>query len=112
MHTRHSLLLAGLVALLTPVVLNAADPAPGPAYQIVLRSRHAEATPYRIKDAQTGGGYVLVEQPEPTTIVVTMAGSAPGLTFTWIRNWISFQLVWECGRLASAWSRAWSVRSR
>ena len=48
----------------------------GPAYQIVLRSRHAEVTPTRSKDAQTGGGYILVEQPEPNTIVVTMAGSA------------------------------------
>jgi hypothetical protein len=69
-------MLAGLVALLGPVAVHAADPPAGPAYQIVLRSRHAEATPTRTKDAQTGGGYVVVEQPEPNTIVVTMGGSA------------------------------------
>src|SRR5262249_35137966 len=28
------------------------------------------------KDAQTGGGDILVEQPEPNTIVVTMGGAA------------------------------------
>jgi hypothetical protein len=33
-------------------------------------------TPTRTKDAQTGGGYIVVEQPEPNTIVVTMGGSA------------------------------------
>jgi hypothetical protein len=33
-------------------------------------------TPTRTKDAQTGGGSILVEQPEPNTIVVTMIGSA------------------------------------
>jgi hypothetical protein len=76
MLARRSLLLAGLAALLSPVAIKAADPPPGPAYQIVLRSRHAEANPYRSKDAQTGAGYVLVEQPEPNTIVVTMGGSA------------------------------------
>jgi hypothetical protein len=48
----------------------------GPAYQIVLRSRRAEVTPTRTKDAQTGGGAIVVEQPEPNTIVVTMGGSA------------------------------------
>jgi hypothetical protein len=69
---RRSLLLAGLVALLVPAAVCAADP----AYQIVLRSRHAEAVPNRTKDAQTGGGWVVVEQPEPNTIVVTMGGSA------------------------------------
>jgi hypothetical protein len=76
MLTRHSLLLASLAALLSPAAVPAADPPVGPAYQIVLRSRHAEATPSRSKDAQTGGGYVVVEQPEPNTIVVTMGGSA------------------------------------
>src|SRR5262249_20629558 len=49
---------------------------PGPAYQIVLRSRTAEATPNRTGEAQTGGGSIVVEQPEPNTIIVTMAGSA------------------------------------
>jgi hypothetical protein len=73
---RRSLFLVGLVALLGPAAVYAADPPAGPAYQIVLRSRHAEATPTRNRDAQTGGGYVLVEQPEPNTIVVTMGGSA------------------------------------
>ena len=76
---RRSLLLAGLVALVGPAAVSAADPPPapaGPAYQIVLRSRHAEVTPTRTKDAQTGGGSIVVEQPEPNTIVVTMGGSA------------------------------------
>src|SRR6266545_1071777 len=79
MRNRRSLLLAGLVALLGPAAVYAADPPPappGPAYQIVLRSRHAEVTPTRTKDAQTGGGWIVVEQPEPNTIVVTMGGSA------------------------------------
>ena len=75
MVNRRSLMLAGLVALLGPAVVPAADP-PGPAYQIVLRSRQAEATPTRTRDAQTGGGSIVVEQPEPNTIVVTMGGSA------------------------------------
>jgi hypothetical protein len=73
---RRSLLLAVLAALLSPAAVLAADPPAGPAYQIVLRSRHAEATPTRLKDAQTGGGSIVVEQPEPNTIVVTMGGSA------------------------------------
>jgi hypothetical protein len=76
MRTRCSILLIGLAALLSPAAIHAADPPAGPAYQIVLRSRHAEATPTRTKDAQTGGGFIVVEQPEPNTIVVTMGGSA------------------------------------
>jgi hypothetical protein len=76
MFTRRSSLLAGLLALLGPAVVCAADPPPGPAYQIVLRSRHAVATPNRSGDAQTGGGWVLVEQSEPNTLVVTMGGTA------------------------------------
>jgi hypothetical protein len=76
MLTRRSLLLVALVGLLGPAAVHAADPPVGPAYQIILRSRHAEATPTRLKDAQTGGGYVLVEQPEPNTIVVKMGGAA------------------------------------
>src|SRR5262245_55747434 len=79
MLNRRPLLLAGLVALLGPLAAFAADgpPAPaGPAYQIVLRSRSAEATPMRTKDVQTAGGTILVEQPEPNTIIVTMAGAA------------------------------------
>src|SRR5262249_10837725 len=48
------------------------------------RSRHAEVTPNRTvthtkcQDPQTGGGSIVVEQPEPNTIVVTMGGSAVG----------------------------------
>jgi hypothetical protein len=78
MHTRRSLLLAGLAAVLGPAAVHAADAPPppaGPPYQIVLRSRHGEVTPHHDKDSQTGGGYIVVEQPEPNTIVVTMAGA-------------------------------------
>jgi hypothetical protein len=73
---RRLLLLAGLVAVFGPAAVHAADPPPGPAYQIVLRSRHGEAVPVRSGDSQTGGGWVVVEQPEPNTIVVTMGGAA------------------------------------
>jgi hypothetical protein len=76
MLNHRSLLLAGIVALLGTAAVDAQAPPRGPAYQIVLRSRHAEATPNRTRDAQTGGGWVVVEQPEPNTIVVTMGGSA------------------------------------
>jgi hypothetical protein len=69
-------LLAGFVALVSALVVMGADPPSGPAYQIVLRSRHAEVNPTRSKDAQTGGGSIVVEQPEPNTIVILMAGSA------------------------------------
>ena len=94
-----SLLPAGLAAALCAAGALAADPPPapnGPAYQIVLRSRLAEATPYRTKDAQTGGGSVIVEQPEPNTVVVTMGGaavagsgcksSAAGITFNLVQD--------------------------
>jgi hypothetical protein len=55
----------------------AADPpAAEPPYQIVLRSRTAPANPTKTRDAQTGGGAVLVEQPERNTIVITMTGAA------------------------------------
>ena len=70
------LLPAGLMALVGVAAVSAADPPVGPAYQIVLRSRHSEATPNRTKEAQTGGGSIGVEQPEPNTIVVTMGGAA------------------------------------
>jgi hypothetical protein len=76
MLARSSLLLAGVVALLGAAAADAADPPAGPAYQIVLHSRLAEAVPNRTKDSQTGGGWVVVEQPEPNTLVVTMGGSA------------------------------------
>jgi hypothetical protein len=74
---RRRFLLTGCVAAGIPVVLSAADPPPAePPYQIVMRSRTAQANPTKTKDAQTGGGAVLVEQPERNTIVVTMAGAA------------------------------------
>jgi hypothetical protein len=79
MFSRRSLVLIGLVTLIGPSAVRAADPPPasaGPAYQIVLRSRIAEALPTRTKDSQTGGGWILVEQPDANTVVVTMAGSA------------------------------------
>src|SRR5262245_49055102 len=76
MLNRRSLLLAGVVALVGPAAGYAADPPLGRAYQIVLGSRQAEVPPTRTKDAQTGGGSILVEQPEPNTIIVTMGGSA------------------------------------
>jgi hypothetical protein len=79
MYSRRSLLLAGLALLVGSPAAFPADKAPapsGPAYQILLRSRRAEVTPQRSKDAQTGGGSISVEQPEPSTIVVTMTGSA------------------------------------
>jgi hypothetical protein len=96
---RRSLLLAGLAALLGPAAVFAGDkpPAPaGPAYQIVLRSRHAEVTPMRTKDAQTGGGSIVVEQPEPHTIVVTMGGSAvAGSDFHGSAAGLAFELEQE-----------------
>jgi hypothetical protein len=76
---RYCLLTVGLIALLAPAAGYPAEPLPppsGPAYQIVLRSRHAEVTPTRTREAQTGGGSIVVEQPEPNTIIVTMGGSA------------------------------------
>jgi hypothetical protein len=69
------LVLAGLVAL-PGLALGQGAPPAAPAYQIVLRSRHAAVTPNKTREAQTGGGSILVEQPDPSTIVVTMAGSA------------------------------------
>lgn len=72
---RRSLLLAGVAGLIGPAAGFAADP-PGPAYHIVLRSRHAEVRPTRTRDAQTGGGSIVVEQPDENTVVVTMGGSA------------------------------------
>jgi hypothetical protein len=72
---RRSMLLAGLVAMISSAAVFAVDPPPGPAYQIVLHSRHAEVNPSHMGGAQTGGGWVVVEQPEPNTIVVSMGGS-------------------------------------
>ena len=68
--------LTGLVALAASAAY-AADPAPaGPAYRIILHSRRAEVTPARTREAQTGGGSIVVEEPETNTIVVTMGGAA------------------------------------
>jgi len=75
MLSRRTVLMIGLAALLGPTAVCAVDPV-GPAYQIVLRSRHAEVTPTRTKDAQTGGGSIVVEQPTLDTIIITMGGSA------------------------------------
>src|SRR4051794_40932363 len=69
-------MLAGLAALLSAAAVHAADPPAGPAYKFVRRSRHAEVTPSRVKDSETGGGWIAVEQPEPNTIVVSMNGAA------------------------------------
>lgn len=76
MEFRRFMPLTGLAALLASAPFVVADRPVGPAYQIVLRSRHAEATPTRTKDAQTGGGWIVVEQPEAHTVAMTMGGSA------------------------------------
>jgi hypothetical protein len=76
MLNRRHLLLTGLGTCLAPVARLTAQQPTGPAYQLVLRSRTATTTPTRTHDAQTGGGTIIVEQPEPNTIVVTMTGTA------------------------------------
>src|SRR5271165_584701 len=73
---RRLYLLSGLLVFLASTAVFAADPPAGLAYQIVLRSRFAETAPNRTRDAQTGGGSIVVEQPEPHTIIFTMGGSA------------------------------------
>lgn len=88
------LLLLMTVTLGDFCVARAADT--GPGYQIVLRSRHAQASPSKDKRSQTGGGSIVVEQPELNTIVVTMGGSAvagsshhgsnAGITFTLVQD--------------------------
>lgn len=65
-----------LALILVVVGANGADTPAAPAYQILLRSRIAEATPHRTRDAQTGGGSIEVDQPEANTIVITLAGAA------------------------------------
>ncbi len=70
-----------LSIVLIAVLLNAHDAcaqaaSASPAYKIVLRSRHAQAMPATLKRSQTGGGSILVAQPEPNTVVFTMGGSA------------------------------------
>jgi hypothetical protein len=76
MYKRNLLLFAGPGILLSLAAVYAGTPPAGPAYQIVLRSRQAEVTPMSSKDSQTGGGSIVVEEPEPNTVVVTMGGSA------------------------------------
>ncbi len=66
--------LTGVVALLTSTLTLAAQQPAGPAYQIVMRSRSAEVAPIKGKDAQTAGGTITVEQPEPNTLVISMTG--------------------------------------
>lgn len=76
MSARFGLQLFGFLAVLGPSLALAVESVSGPAYHIVLRSRHAVASPEECKKAQTGGGSIIVEQPEANTIVVTMQGSA------------------------------------
>jgi hypothetical protein len=75
MLVRRLCVLVALFAILIEATNCVAQPA-GPAYQIVLRSRHASVTPARSNNSQTGGGSIIVEQPEPHTIVITMGGAA------------------------------------
>lgn len=75
MRRSKSLLLTGFAAILGSLTVSAADAPSGPAYQIILRSRHAQATPNRTKESQTGGGSIVVDQPEQNTIMVTMGGT-------------------------------------
>lgn len=75
--TRCYLLLIAALPAILPIAgrTHAQAPASGPAYQIVLRSRHAQVTPAKFERAQTGGGSILIAQPEPNTIIITMSGS-------------------------------------
>jgi hypothetical protein len=75
MITVRRFLVSGMALMLGAWGLVAADPPVGPAYQIVLRSRNAEAIPHHCGEAQTAGGSIIVEQPEPNTIICTMAGA-------------------------------------
>lgn len=65
-----------LVLLSVMTLVSEKASAASSAYQIVLRNRHAEATPAKGRNAQTGGGSIVITQPELNTIVVTMGGSA------------------------------------
>ncbi|MBL8793707.1 MAG: hypothetical protein JNM56_07375 [Planctomycetia bacterium] len=94
MFDRRSFLLAGMTTVLAPRFNFAAEPAVAAPYRIVLRSRHAEAIPTRAKDAQTGGGSIIVEQPEPNTVVVTMGGSVvAGSAFHQSHASLAFELT-------------------
>jgi hypothetical protein len=76
LRTVRSFVLLPLVVAVCGALFVTDAQAQDPAYQIVLRSRHASVMPTRTPNAQTGGGSIVVEQPEPNTIVVTMGGSA------------------------------------
>jgi len=76
MHYHHLNLLLAVIAIIPCAEEASAQSAASPGYQIVLRSRHAQAMPATLKRAQTGGGSILVEQPEPNTVIFTMGGSA------------------------------------
>jgi hypothetical protein len=79
MLSRRVFVLAGLAAtVMCPrsTVGQSADSSAGPAYRFVLRSRQAETTPSQCNRAQTGGGWIEVNQPEPNTVLVTMGGAA------------------------------------
>lgn len=76
MRTRSAQLICGITLACSLAAAAAADPTPSPAYHIMLRSRRAEAIPNRTKDAQSGGGAIVVEQPDSNTVIVTMGGAA------------------------------------
>jgi hypothetical protein len=67
--------LAAAVSLANTSIAQGLDASSDGAYRIVLRNRHAEVTPAKHHIAQTGGGWITVDQPEINTIVVTMGGS-------------------------------------
>ena len=85
--------LVSLVAALpSSASLHGAEPTP--AYQLVLHSRTAQATPERTKASQTGGGSITVDQPTPNTVVFRMGGSAAaGSTFHCSSAEIAFELM-------------------
>jgi len=102
MIVRRSWLFGGLVSILGLATACAADAPTGPAYIIVLRSRHADVVPNRTRDAQTGGGSILVEQPDSNTIAFTMGGSAvAGSDFRGSSAGLTFDLSQELDIVAT-----------
>jgi hypothetical protein len=97
MVNRHILLVAGIAAALLKAdaaVGQDATTASGAAYRIVLRSRHAEVSPAKCRFGQTGGGWIVVDQPESNTIVVMMGGSAVvGSTIHGSNARVNFNLI-------------------
>lgn len=73
-------LLAGLIAI--ALAMSAADAdepkaeTPEPPVAIVLSPGRATATPFRQGSSRTGGGNLLVTQPAPDMLSVTMTGAA------------------------------------